>query len=43
MLLEELSATFKPFQVQATGFGLWHYLGGPWRKKSFIPFLQENK
>ena len=29
-LLAELSAGFAPYEVTATGLGLWRYLGGPW-------------
>lgn len=37
-LLAELSASFKPFRVQALGLDLWHYLGGPWAHAGFYPF-----
>jgi 2'-5' RNA ligase len=30
-LINELSTDFKPFEVLATGFSLWEYLGGPWK------------
>jgi hypothetical protein len=30
-LFEELSASFRPFEAQGVGLGLWEYLGGPWR------------
>ena len=29
-LLERLQAEFVPYDVTATGLGLWRYLGGPW-------------
>ena len=29
-LLRELQAGFTPYEVTATGFALWRYLGGPW-------------
>ena len=29
-LLAELSAGFMAYDVRATGFALWRYLGGPW-------------
>ena len=29
-LLKELSADFKPFEIDGTGLGLWEYLNGPW-------------
>ena len=29
-LLAELAAGFAPYDVTATGLGLWRYLGGPW-------------
>ncbi|TDO19323.1 2'-5' RNA ligase family protein [Pedobacter duraquae] len=38
-LLAELSDTFKPFEVEATGLDLWYYLGGPWEHKQFFPFI----
>lgn len=31
-LLEELSDSFTPFQVEAIGLELWWYRGGPWEK-----------
>jgi hypothetical protein len=31
-LLEELSGSFQPFQVEATGLELWWYRGGPWER-----------
>lgn len=30
-LLHTLEAEFKPWSIQAVGFDLWHYLGGPWQ------------
>ncbi len=30
-LLVELQQQFQPFEVQAIGLDLWHYLGGPWQ------------
>ncbi|MVN75034.1 2'-5' RNA ligase family protein [Hymenobacter sp. HMF4947] len=29
-LLDELTASFRPFEVQGTGLALWAYRGGPW-------------
>jgi hypothetical protein len=29
-LYERLSSAFRPWTVEATGFLLWHYEGGPW-------------
>lgn len=29
-LLEDLSDSFRPFQVEAVGLDLWWYRGGPW-------------
>lgn len=37
-LLDELIASFAPFDLMATGFRTWHYLGGPWRPADHIPF-----
>ena len=31
-LLAELSASFVPYAVRATGLALWRYLGGPWEE-----------
>jgi len=41
-LLEELTADFKPFTVQAMGLDLWEYLGGPWAHRMYFPFLDAN-
>ncbi|QQL51422.1 2'-5' RNA ligase family protein [Mucilaginibacter ginkgonis] len=30
-LLTQIDAGFAPFEITATGFALWEYLGGPWR------------
>jgi 2'-5' RNA ligase len=38
-LTEELSATFIPFAITATGFSTWYYLGGPWRPAAYFPFM----
>jgi 2'-5' RNA ligase len=36
-LLEELSDSFTPFQVEAVGLELWWYRGGPWEKvRTFV-------
>ena len=37
-LLGSLKAQFTPWNVQALGFDLWEYLGGPWRHSSFFTF-----
>lgn len=39
-LLEELQSIFEPFSITATGFSIWHYLGGPWRHAGFFPFQE---
>ena len=33
-----LSAGFVPFEVEARGFLLWRYLGGPWERVAEVPF-----
>ena len=33
-LLKDLSESFEPFPVTATGFATWYYLKGPWQKKA---------
>ncbi len=38
-LLVELSAGFESYDVRATGFALWRYLGGPWEPLGSSPFL----
>ena len=38
-LLEDLSDSFRPFQVEAVGMELWWYRGGPWEKVRAFPFL----
>ncbi|RVU00995.1 2'-5' RNA ligase family protein [Mucilaginibacter limnophilus] len=37
-LLAELSQSFRPFTVAATGMDLWEYLGGPWKHTGFYKF-----
>ena len=37
-LLEDLSESFTPFQVEAVGLELWGYRGGPWEKVRSFPF-----
>ena len=37
-LLRELAASFQPYAVQATGLGLWRYLGGPWEPLGIYRF-----
>lgn len=37
-LFDDLSAGFQPFAVQATGFLLWRYRGGPWDAAGRFPF-----
>jgi len=36
VLLARLSADFVPFEVQALGLDLWHYLGGHWPTNNFF-------
>jgi hypothetical protein len=33
-----LSSGFAPFPVEARGFLLWRYLGGPWERVAAVPF-----
>jgi 2'-5' RNA ligase len=33
-----LAAKFEPFPVEARGFLLWHYRGGPWERAAAVPF-----
>ena len=42
VLLAELQAAFTPFTVWATGFELWHYLGGPWQLAQEILFQAKD-
>lgn len=37
-LLDDLSAGFTPFTVEATGLHLWRYLGGPWEHQAAFAF-----
>lgn len=37
-LLAELQRTFQPFEAQAVGLDLWHYLNGPWQHAQTYPF-----
>ena len=39
-LFDELSASFEPFEVTATGFLLWHYRGGPWQAAGEFGFRE---
>ena len=41
-LFAELEATFEPFRVAAAGLILWRYLGGPWERIGFCPFLGKD-
>ncbi len=34
ILFKELSFSFKPFNITATGFSTWLYLNGPWEHKA---------
>ena len=35
-------ATFEPFRVAAAGLILWRYLGGPWERIGFYPFVGKD-
>ena len=37
-LFDELSASFEPFEAQATGLLLWRYRQGPWEGPETFPF-----
>ena len=37
-LFADLSVTFTPWTVEATGLALWHYRGGPWVPAATFPF-----
>ena len=37
-LLEQLSATFVPWSMTATGVHVWRYVGGPWEAVATVPF-----
>ncbi len=37
-LLNELSATWQPFTVEAIGLHLWRYRNGPWESAGIFPF-----
>ena len=37
-LLHELSKSFAPWEIIATGLSLWHYRGGPWESAGSYPF-----
>ena len=37
-LFLKLQASFIPFQVTGTGFSLWEYHGGPWKKRQDFAF-----
>ncbi|MGF6848209.1 2'-5' RNA ligase [Chitinophaga sp. W3I9] len=36
---EQLAASFRPFEVTATGIQVWQYLKGPWKLAGEYPFL----
>lgn len=38
-LLAELGRNFQPFDVEATGLDLWHYLNGPWEHAQAFNFV----
>ena len=38
LLHQTLSASFKPFPIEAKGFATWLYLKGPWEKKAKFLF-----
>lgn len=37
-LLVDLSKSFTPWSITATGLSLWHYRGGPWEPAGTFPF-----
>lgn len=37
-LLEQLEATFEPFDILAEGLLVWRYQGGPWEALARLPF-----
>ena len=38
-LLAELSESFAPFSIHATGLDVWVYLNGPWEHKATFPLF----
>ena len=42
ILYNEFSATFQPFKIDAIGFILWKYLGGPWAKIKDYHFISNQ-
>ncbi len=42
LLLRSLEAEFVPWSIEAIGFDLWHYLGGPWELAQTFPFGPAN-
>ena len=38
LLQAELTRDFRPFQVEARGVSLWHYMGGPWEPAGKFAF-----
>lgn len=42
-LIAQLSAQFEPFGITAIGLDLWEYLGGPWKHRSYQPFIYLDK
>ena len=36
-LAQRLTASFVPWQLQATGVHVWRYLGGPWEHVETVP------
>ena len=42
VLHQNLSQSFKPFCIQATGIVTWLYLKGPWEKKAEFLFVGEE-
>lgn len=39
ILYNEFISTFQPFEIDAIGFSLWKYLGGPWSKIKDYHFI----
>jgi len=37
-LVEQLTASFVPWSMTATGVHVWRYVGGPWKAVATVPF-----
>jgi len=38
-LQQDLSADFKPFEIQGLGLSIWEYLNGPWNLMETVDFM----